>query len=107
MLLVWTFYTYSWFHLELQQVEGGFLVGAVHAEPGQSVLARGREDVGQEIIIIAETVAPELPQPHNFFLAVNPENVDGLVLHKHHGQGVLLKYNPCPCFEGQKEECHL
>ena len=72
MLLVWTFYTYSWFHLELQQVEGGFLVGAVHAESGQPVLARGREDVG-----------------HNFFLAVNPENVDGLVLHKYHSQGVI------------------
>ena len=49
--------TLRWFHLELQQVDGGLLVGAVHAGPGLPALAGGEEDVGQEIVIIA----PELP----------------------------------------------
>ena len=52
--------TLRWFHLELQQVDGGLLVDTVHAGPGQPVLAGGREDVVQKIVIIAEGVANEV-----------------------------------------------
>ena len=71
-----------------QQVDGDLLVGAVHAVPGQPGLAGGREDVGQQVVVIVVALPLDLSE---VTLAVHLENVNGLVLHGQYGQGVLTK----------------